>query len=583
MSTVTVSTNAGLMSALKTAHGGDTILLAPGNYGTVFVYNYHPTGTINITSANAANPAVISALNINQSSGLHFSHLTFATSLYNAPTSTFAATPFVAYGSSNLSFDHISVHGTMDNNPQDDVNGMRLQGCSNVSITNSEFQQLYNAITDLSNTNVVISNNSFHDIRNDGIDNGGTSNVTISGNSFTNFYPVGAVGTTGDHADAIQFWTANTTADAQNIAITNNTVVRGAGSYIQGVFVTDQVGVHFDNVTITGNMLAGTEYNGIAVGNAQNLNISNNTVESYAGMLSQIVVRSSTGISLNHNVASGYALTNSAFLSQLGNQTIGAVNPLQTSPTFSATAMVSGSTAVSVVAEVALVAERLSASGSALTGDQGSSLYVADVGVGSAQQKQLASGGATLAGTYGALTIHPDGTYSYAATKEALTVGQTYDDHFTVTVASATGGAHSSTLDFIVTGSAVGNGLADTIVGGAGAETISGFGAKSFLVDGTGPDTFAFNSVSQSTTAANTRICGFKAGDTIDLSGLDPLMHVVTSLDGHAHEVMIRNDANGVWDIYGDVTGTGTSSATADFLIHVTGSTTTITASSIHI
>ena len=574
MSTVTVGNSAGLMSALKAAHAGDTILLAPGTYSALGILNYHPNGSINITSANVNNPAVLTALNINSSSGLHFSHLTFATTLSNAPTSTQAPTPFAIYTSNNIAFDHISVHGTMDNNPQDDVNGMRIQACSNISITNSEFQQLYNAITDLSNTNVIIANNAFHDIRNDGIDNGGTSNIVISGNTFTNFHPVGAVGTTGDHADAIQFWTSNTTTDASNIVITNNTFVRGTGSYIQGVFVTDQVGVHFDNVTITGNMLVGTEYNGIEVGNAHNLNISNNTVESYAGVLSQIVVDGSTGVNLNRNVAAGYLLTNSAFLNQIANQTVGVVSAVQGASIHSS---------ISAVAEVAQVAERLSVTGSALTGDTGSGLYVADAGVGTAQANMLAAGGATLTGTYGTLTIHPDGSYAYAATRDALTVGQTYDDHFTTTIASAFGGVQSSTLDFIITGSAVGNGLADTIVAGAGAETISGFGAKSYLVDGTGPDTFAFNSVSQSTAAANTRIVGFKAGDVIDLSRLDPLMHVVTSLDGHAHEVMIRDDANGVWDIYGDVTGTGTSSATADFLIHVTGSTTTITAASIHI
>ena len=153
----------------------------------------------------------------------------------------------------------------------------------------------------------------------------------------------------------------------------------------------------------------------------------------------------------------------------------------------------------------------------------------------------------------------------------------------TLTVASSHGAAQSSTLDVLITGSATGTAAVNTIVGGAGTETINGMGGADSLTSGTGPDTFAFNSGDTSNQAAYTTIKGFKAGDTIDLSAVDPSFHIVTALDGHAHELVIRNDGNGQWDIYGDINGSGTTSATADFLVHFTGATTTLVPADIHL
>jgi VCBS repeat-containing protein len=567
MATFTVTSSAGLTNALKAAHGGDTIALAPGSY-TVSLYQYHTagTGSITITSANASNQAVISSLGINQGSGLKFANLTFASTLYNAPTSSTAPSAWVIYDSQNIAFDHINFHGTLDNNPQDDANGIRIQGSTNVSITNSEFQQFYNAITDLGNNGVNISNNYIHDIRNDGIDNGGTSNITISGNSFTNFYPVGQVGGTGDHADAIQFWTSNTTTDASNITVSNNTFVRGSGSYIQGIFITDQVGLHYDNVTVTGNKIFGGEYNGITVANGNGVNVSNNFVEGYADMTSWIRLETSTGITMNNNVSDSlYQVGTNVFTSQLNNQYIGAVAAVSS---LAAVASIVAPPAITVVAEVGKASVYGPAvSGSALTGDVGTSLALADVGVGTNIQQSVPSTGLTLAGQYGTLKINPNGTYTYSETKTAgMIVGQTYDDHFTLTVTGTGGAVKSSTLDFLVSDTGVGDGHADTITAGATAANISNFGAGSLLTSGTaGVDTFAFGGLSASTPTNQALIWSFKAGDIIDLSKVDPLFHVVSAFDGHAHELVLSHLGTGNWEIYGDTTGSGT----ANFELHL--------------
>src|SRR3546814_8411255 len=82
-----------------------------------------------------------------------------------------------------------------------------------------------------------LSGNSFHTMRSDGVRGGGTNDVVISNNYFTDFHPVGA-----DHPDAIQLWTTNTTESARNISITGNVFERGDGDIIQGIFLRDQSG-----------------------------------------------------------------------------------------------------------------------------------------------------------------------------------------------------------------------------------------------------------------------------------------------------------------------------------------------------
>src|SRR3546814_7169738 len=80
-----------------------------------------------------------------------------------------------------------------------------------------------------------LSGNSFHTMRSDGVRGGGTNDVVISNNYFTDFHPVGA-----DHPDAIQLWTTNTTESARNISITGNVFERGDGDIIQGIFRSEE-------------------------------------------------------------------------------------------------------------------------------------------------------------------------------------------------------------------------------------------------------------------------------------------------------------------------------------------------------
>ena len=310
----TVNSAESLQTALRSAQSGDTIQLAQGDYNSVLLLNMRFDQTVTITSQNPQAEAVISGLTLRNVTGLTFKDIEFKVD------ANMVGEGVKVYDSANVHFDHVSVHGSMDGDATNDGTGLLLRGSTDVSVTNSEFQQLHYAIQHRDDSGVTISGNSFHDIRMDGIRGGGSSNVTITKNFFTDFYPQGQIGGTGDHADAIQFWTTNTTTAAHDITISDNTFVRGAGYVIQGVFMRDEVGgLAYENVAITNNVIIGGLYNGISVSDANGLQISGNQVVGLQDQMSGIRVDHATNAVVSNNTASSYSLTGSG-VTEIGDK-----------------------------------------------------------------------------------------------------------------------------------------------------------------------------------------------------------------------------------------------------------------------
>lgn len=316
MAIITVSSSAQLVSTLKSAAGGDVIKLAAGDYGKISLSGLHFASDVTVTSADPAQAAVLAGLKVTNSSGLKFDTIEFA---LNPADKYF---PITVSGSSDVHFSALNVHGLIDGDSSIEAMAMMIRGSSNVGVTGSRFEELHHAVNFLDSDHVTISGNSFETIRSDGVRGGGTSDLIITNNYFTDFHPVGA-----DHPDAIQLWTTNTDQPASNITITGNVVERGEGGIIQGIFLRDQSGgkVPYQDVTISDNIVLGGMYNGISVGNAQGLVMTNNVVGAYGDQKSWLRIESSTGVVMTGNAASSYVLNNNAFATHGGNSTTGAV------------------------------------------------------------------------------------------------------------------------------------------------------------------------------------------------------------------------------------------------------------------
>jgi hypothetical protein len=311
-----VDSTAALTAALSSAHDGDTILLQAGTYNGVTVNNLSFANGITIASADPAHQAVLTNFDMNNDSGITFSNLEF-----NAQ-----APGYYVFNFSNLTnvhFDHLNVHGSMDGNPVGDAEGFAISGSTNVSVTNSEFQQLERAVGINTSSNVTFSNNNVHDVVVTGVMFAQVANVTINGNLFSNFYPEA-----GDHPDAIQFLTRGTTSPSHDITITNNVIYRGAGSATQGIFFRDQLTtMNYQNVTIANNLIDGTGYSGIAVDHIHNLAVTGNTLVSNPGDTNRtwISIDTSDAVSVTNNQAVLIGVSGSTHVVQSGNVTTAAV------------------------------------------------------------------------------------------------------------------------------------------------------------------------------------------------------------------------------------------------------------------
>jgi Ca2+-binding RTX toxin-like protein len=291
----TVNSTDALVSALKTAQSGDTILLSPGNYSTLALSGVNFSGQgVTIASADPSHPASVAGVELNNSSGLTFQNL-------EVTIDSRTGEAFDVSYSSNIHLSGINMHGPSGGESP----GLLFKNSSNVSVDGSEFHDLGTAVRNVNSDHVTISNSKFHDLYSDGIQSTGSSYVTLHGNYFTDFHTA-----PGDHPDAMQFFTYGQTSSAHDIEVSDNTVVRGTGDIVQGIFMGNEANIAYQNVEITGNKLVGTMYNGIAIGDGQNVEIANNTVEGYTDMTSWIRVEGSSNVAIHDNQTTGLVDSN---------------------------------------------------------------------------------------------------------------------------------------------------------------------------------------------------------------------------------------------------------------------------------
>jgi len=305
-----------LDAALRSARAGESILLAPGTYSDISIDNLRFDGVVDVGSSDPKNPAVLTHLMVVKSKGLRFHNLELSTVGQTEPN------PFRVVESDDIHFVQLSVHGTLNDDTADAIAAMILRNSTNISVEDSEFQQLKIGIAHRDCDHLVISRNNFHDIRVDGIHGGGSSNVLISDNHFTDFFNIHDKA--HDHPDAIQFWTTNTTESAHDITVTGNVAKRGKGTYVQGVFFRDEKEAHpFQNVIISHNTIIGEANNGIMVDGARNVQIIDNTIQPFPDRLSRLRLQKVDNVTVANNTAGKFVYKDVTGLKESSNKLAG--------------------------------------------------------------------------------------------------------------------------------------------------------------------------------------------------------------------------------------------------------------------
>ena len=482
----TANSMASFATALKAAQAGDTILLSQGTYA-LNVSNLDYANDVTIASVDSTRPAIVTSINISNVTGLTIRDIELRAD------AVAGANPFKISGSTDIHFSGLDVHGSLDDNAQNDTNGFLIRSSSNVSIEDSEFQQLSFAVAHMGVQGLQLKNNAFHDIRSDGIRGGGSSNVVITGNTFRDFHPLAA-----DHPDAIQFWTSNTTTNAHDILISDNVIVRGDGAPMQGIFMGDEVdGVFYERVVIDHNLISGGLYHGINVTSTHGVVIEDNIVQGYTGTKSWIRIDDTIGATLKNNQANLVTVTASnTDVVQTNNVLI----PLASDS--GASAYASWGNLTGLTNPTSEDQASTTASGQLLTGTAAVDRLVGGAG------NDTLDGGAgidTLTGgkgddtyvTYGQATVVEAGGEGIDTVRSlvSFTLQPNVEKLELVGTANAWGSGNG--MDNVITGNLghntlFGRGGSDVIDGKAGNDAIAGGAGADRLIGGAGVDRFIF-------------------------------------------------------------------------------------------
>lgn len=295
--TVTVSTLAELTTALSTAKDGSVILLNSGNYGTLSIIRKNFTDGVTIRSADIDNPAVFSAVKVNNSTGLTFDGI----SVEFKPTATTVSheTAFRIDDSHSITITNStltggkSVNGVPPSATQLDASGnvlglpvgraIYVLNSGNINIAGNEISSFHKGIGLFKTSDVFINKNEIYDLRTNPLSGSGLSNISVDGNHFSNSNPWN-FGGAGDHGDLIHFWTlpGYDTASVNNISITNNFLDQGSGFAMLGIYLDDNGnGIGFSNTVIHNNVISNTNAQAIRLEKVSGVVSNNSLVQSF--------------------------------------------------------------------------------------------------------------------------------------------------------------------------------------------------------------------------------------------------------------------------------------------------------------
>ncbi|TMV07006.1 hypothetical protein FGK63_12890 [Ruegeria sediminis] len=316
--TITVTSAAELNQALSQATGGETILLAAGDYGTLNLKNIQYGSNVSIKSLDPNVPATISKMRLDGVSNITFEDVMFDYKFNGEATSHMA---FEIKNSSKIAIKDSVFSGDIAQGVSsvDDGygtgKGLVVRNSSDIVVSNNEFFDWWKALSVSGTIGVNVSGNNVHSIRSDGMFFDGNQTVLIEKNYIHDFKrSLGA----GDHGDFIQF--TKLLGTSSDITIRENVIDMGSGEYAQSIFMgngksdPNNPAMFYTNVVIENNLIYNAQTHGITVSGAKDLTISKNTLLAMdRGVTGGIaipkinVAGGSQNVTIDHNVVSDVA------------------------------------------------------------------------------------------------------------------------------------------------------------------------------------------------------------------------------------------------------------------------------------
>jgi hypothetical protein len=301
-----VSTRQEFIDAQWAAKGGDSILLAPGEYQDLFIKNTNFSSEVTISSLDPDNPAIIERLNLSGAQNVTITGLNF-----ERVAPVIAQWPFDHLRIDNTT--NIKIHdnaftgGVVNNGSSEQgfINGTAIFGdnITNLDIADNEFTSVHKAIRVSNSDNVSATGNYIHDYREDGMFFAGIKDLLVEGNRIESPQVFSGL----EHADMLQL------IGIKDGVIRNNFFNQADGNWTQGIllgkggYALSAVG----NVLIENNIVYSGHHHGISTTDIPDVTIINNTVlfneHSYVSPPKIVVAGNlSTNVTITGNIADGF-------------------------------------------------------------------------------------------------------------------------------------------------------------------------------------------------------------------------------------------------------------------------------------
>ena len=287
--TTRTATPATFVKMLANVRSGDTLVLAPGNYGALTLSHKHFADDVTIKGGT------FTSVTFAKVSGVTLD----GTTVIFTPTanSTSNSQAIRIWGSDDISILNAkvtggeSVNGVVKSATKLDASGnvlglpvgkgINIDSSSDIVISDSVISKFAKGITFSDVTNLTISDNQIHSLRTTPISGSGHDGLTITGNHTWNSSPWN-YGGTGDHGDRIHLWTDD--RPWTNVVISGNLLTQGAGAPMMGIYLDDNLkGFGFPDVLISGNTVIDGNGQGMRLENVSGMVVDNELIWSGTG------------------------------------------------------------------------------------------------------------------------------------------------------------------------------------------------------------------------------------------------------------------------------------------------------------
>lgn len=313
--TVITATPASLRQVVRDARAGSTILLAPGDYGSLVIKGSSFERPITLRSAQPGQPARFASIRIDRSQGLQFQSITIAAITPNPSPNRLVD----VMHSSRIGFTQIRLTSALPKEASLPVRGLYVRNSSDITLRASTVDRIYLGGFFGNSNGIAIENNVFNAILGDGVNFAGVQNVVIRRNLFRSFDHIG-----GSHADAIQIFTTHTTGSA-GVTIEENRIFQEGGTPLQGMLISSQNGSRHANVIIKRNIVLTNDMPlGIALHAVDGIRAERNFVASgpRSRWPTKLQIRDSTDVAVRDNVTTRLVIDGNLVRGGNGNKII---------------------------------------------------------------------------------------------------------------------------------------------------------------------------------------------------------------------------------------------------------------------